>query len=113
MDTGLNSLVAIARFHQLPAEPEQLAHEYGQPGEVFADTEILRAVKALTLKAKQLKPSLSALKSAMLPAIAKARDGSYLILARIAEGKDNESGIANILVHDLRDHAPKTLSEAE
>ena len=54
MDTGLNTLVALARFHQLPAEPEQLSHEYGQPGEHFTDTQILQAAKALTLKAKKL-----------------------------------------------------------
>ena len=50
MDTGLNTLVAIARFHQLPAEPEQLAHEFSHPGEAFTDIDILRAAKALTLK---------------------------------------------------------------
>jgi len=88
MDTGLNTLVAIARFHQLPAEPEQLAHEYGQPGIDFGDTEILRAAKALTLKAKQLRPALSEIKSAMLPAVAKAKDGSYFILARLSEHQD-------------------------
>ncbi len=114
MNTGLNSLVAIARFHQLPAEPEQLAHEFGQPGEKFTDTDILRAAKALTLKAKHLSPSLSELKSAMLPAIAKAQDGSYFILARIAEDNDGETvGITNVLVHDLRDDAPRTLSVEE
>ena len=88
MDTGLHSLVAIARFHQLPAEPDQLAHEYGQPGEDFGNTEVLRAAKALTLKAKELTPSLSELKSAMLPAIAKAKDGSYFILARLSEQQE-------------------------
>ena len=28
MDTGLQSLIAIARFHQLPAEPGQIAHQF-------------------------------------------------------------------------------------
>jgi len=84
-DTGLNSLVAIARFHQLPTDSDQLSHEFGLPGELFSETEILRAAKALTLKAKHLKPLLSDLKSAMLPAIAKAKDGSYFILAKIAQ----------------------------
>lgn len=46
MDTGPNLLVAIARFHQLPAESEQLALEFGHPSEEdFSATEILRAVK--------------------------------------------------------------------
>jgi len=116
MDTGLNSLVAIARFHQLPAESEQLSHEFGQPGQVFTDTEILRAAKALTLKAKHLKPALSELKSAMLPAIAKAKDGSYFILAKVSSelGKsdknDSDTPSADVLIQDLRDDAPKTLT---
>lgn len=61
MDPGLHSLVAIARFHQLPAEPEQLSHEFGIPGQTFTDTEILLAAKALTLKAKQLTLSIPSL----------------------------------------------------
>lgn len=120
MDTGLNTLVAIARFHQLPAEPEQLAHEYGQPGKRFGDIQVLQAAKALTFKAKLLSPKLSELKSAMLPAIAKAKDGSYFILARLAEAKkaveeksSHPSGISNLLIHDLRDHAPKTITVEE
>ncbi|MFT6390174.1 MAG: hypothetical protein ACJAUP_003575 [Cellvibrionaceae bacterium] len=31
MDTGLHNLVAIARFYQLPAEPDQLADEFCAP----------------------------------------------------------------------------------
>lgn len=116
MNTGLTTLVAIARFHQLPAEAEQLDHEFGQPGEVFTDTEILRAAKALTLKAKHLKPSLSELKSAMLPAIVKDNDGSYFILARLSEAKENEDeadGITGVLIHDLREDAPQSLTVDE
>jgi len=114
MDTGLNTLVAIARFHQLPAEAEQLKHEYGTPGEDFTDTDILRAAKALTLKAKHLTPKLDGLKSAMLPAIAKAKDGSYFVLARLAESKEAGSNdIEGVLIQDLRDDAPKSLTKEE
>ena len=84
MDTGLSCLVAIARFHQLPAEPDQLAHQFGVPGELFSDTELLLSAKALTLKAKRLTPSLSKLKNAMLPAIGKSNDGHYFIIARLS-----------------------------
>jgi len=54
MDTGLQSLVAIARFHQLPAEADQLQHEFGTPNMPFGDTEILLAANSLTLKAQVL-----------------------------------------------------------
>ncbi len=111
MDTGLHTLVAIARFHQLPAEPEQLAHQYGVPGEAFSDTQILQAAKALTLKAKKLKPATKDISNGMLPAIAKATDGSYFILARIANNEEAEQGQkSGVLIQDLRDEAPKSLT---
>lgn len=84
MDTGLHSLVALARFYQLPAEPDQLAHEFGQPGKSFTETEILQAAKALTLKAKPLSLSIPSLKPGVLPALAQHKDGSYFIIARLA-----------------------------
>ncbi len=117
-DTGLQALVAIARFHQLPAEPTQLAHEFASPGQCFAETELLRAAKALTLKAKLLRPSLSKLNNAMLPAIVKDRDGDYFILARLATqepsentevGGNNQPAIT-VLIHDLRKTAPQSLT---
>lgn len=117
MDTGLHSLVAIARFHQLPAEIDQLSHQFAEPGKAFSNTEILLAAKALTLRAKLISPALSELNSAILPAIAKSKDGDYFVLARIAQdAKDNGTQEANtkttagVLVHDLRDDAPKALS---
>ena len=91
MDTGLHSLVAIARFYQLPAEPDQLAHEFCEPGSSFSDTQILQAAKALTLKAKSISLTISTLKSSVLPAIAKHKDGSYFIIARLAENSSDEN----------------------
>jgi len=121
MDTGLSCLVAIARFHQLPAEPDQLAHQFGVPGELFSDTELLLSAKALTLKAKRLTPSLSKLKNAMLPAIGKSNDGHYFIIARLssdsltttpAEGEEGQPK-PGILIHDLREEAPRSVSIEE
>ncbi len=115
MDTGLHSLVAIARFHQLPAEPEQLAHQFAEPGKPFSDTQLLSAAKALTLRAKRISPSLRQIKTDTLPAIAKAQDGSYFILARLDEGSgaDGESTTRTYLIHDLREQAPCSISHEE
>lgn len=115
MDTGLHSLVAIARFHQLPAEPEQLAHQFAEPGKPFSDTQLLSAAKALTLRAKRISPSLHQIKTDTLPAIAKAQDGSYFILARLDEGSaaDGESTTRTYLIHDLREQAPCSISQEE
>lgn len=90
MDVGLHSLVAIARFHQVPADADQLAHQFGTPGKAFSETDLLLAAKALTLKAKSMVFSSATLEKAVLPAIAKARDGSYFILARLSMGESGE-----------------------
>jgi subfamily B ATP-binding cassette protein HlyB/CyaB len=120
MDTGLQSLVALARFHQLPAETTQLAHEFGRPGEHFSDTELLIAAKALSLKAKKLSLDFINLNNAMLPAIAKTNDGEYIILARLAyaetstdQQKHNKSLSTGVLIHDLRNESPQSLSVEE
>ncbi|GIU29440.1 peptidase C39 [Shewanella colwelliana] len=127
-DSGLHSLVAIARFHQLPAEPEQLSHEFGVPGTSFTDTEILLAAKALTLKAKQLTLSISELKNGVLPAIAKDKQGGYFIIAKLSSDNLSETDDSfdslqdvveskgkkqNILIHDLSQDAPRAISVAE
>ena len=105
MDTGLHALVAIARFHHLPAEPDQLHHQFAVPGVDFGSTEILQAAKALTLKAKHLTPKLTELNNAMLPAIAQAKDGYYFVLARFSNDESNPT----VLIHDLREQAPQSI----
>ncbi|MEW8030449.1 MAG: cysteine peptidase family C39 domain-containing protein, partial [Candidatus Thiodiazotropha sp.] len=113
MDTGLNTLIAIARFHQLPAEPEQIAHQFGKPGQPFTDSELLQAAKALTLKARRLNLTLTDLENSVLPAIAKLKDGSYVILARIAKPDphgDRQPAQTGVLVHDLRESSPKSMA---
>ncbi|MEY8200980.1 MAG: type I secretion system permease/ATPase [Colwellia sp.] len=114
MDTGLYSLVAIARFHQVPADVDQLSHQFTSPGTQFTGTEILLAAKALDLKAQSLTPAIEKLNNGTLPAIAKMNDGSFIILAKISEKQPNKSGEEvspqELLVHDLRDESPKTIA---
>jgi len=109
MDTGLHSLVALARFHQLPAEPDQISHQFGEPGKSFSVTQILQASKAITLKAKHISLDVDKLDNATLPAIAKAKDGTFFVLARVSK-EDESSGVNSVLIHDLREQAPKSLA---
>jgi subfamily B ATP-binding cassette protein HlyB/CyaB len=113
MDTGLNTLIAIARYHQLHAEPEQIARRFGQPGRPFTDCELLQAAKVLGLKAKRLTLSLKELDNSALPAIAKLKDGNYVILARVVKidphmGRQPQQ--TGVLMHDLRESNPKSLA---
>ena len=109
MDTGLQGLILLSHFHQLPAEADQLAHEFGKPGEHFTDTELLQAAKALTLKAKQLHLSTEKLKPGVLPALAKHKDGTYFIIARLSEGQDDSGVEPQVLIQDPREKAPQTI----
>ncbi|ODS23439.1 peptidase C39 [Candidatus Endobugula sertula] len=115
MDTGLYSLVTIARFHQLPAEPDPLAHQFAAPGQVFGDTELLLAAKALTLKAKRLSPDISELDKGMLPAIAKSKDGRYFIIACLQEKQPDVTAPdakpdISVLIQEPHEPGPQLLS---
>lgn len=87
VDSDLLSLVLIARFHQVPADPAQLTHQFAKTGHVFGDTEILRSAKSLKLKAKAFKASWESLPKAPLPAIGRAHDGEYFIIAKVGRPK--------------------------
>lgn len=115
MDTGLHALVALAHFHQLPAEADQLAEQFGEPGQPFGVTQIMQAAKALTLKARRVQRTLEDLDDAILPAIAVASDGHFFIIARLlapsgedAGGGADPAGPA-VLIHDLRQGVPRSL----
>lgn len=49
LDTGLISLVMLARFHNIAASPEQLHHEFTPEGALFGKSELLLAVAKLGL----------------------------------------------------------------
>lgn len=91
MDTGLNTLAAIARFHQLLAEPSQISHEFGRLGEDVTDTDMLRAAKAMMLKTKCIKPSLSEVTPTILLTIAKTKEGAYIIVVSTTQNGENKN----------------------
>jgi subfamily B ATP-binding cassette protein HlyB/CyaB len=121
VDTGLHCLVALARHHQLPAEVDQLTHQFLGPGELFGNTELLLAAKALTLKGKIITPKVSGLSNDILPTIAKATDGTYFILARVENVQNSQAKISsstqqdteiptNLLIHNITKQAPEIIT---
>jgi len=86
-DTGLTSLLILARFYDLPADGSQLRHQFAQSGQPLSDTDLLRAAKHLGLKAGVLKTQWSKLPGMPFPAIAKRTDGHYVVLAKIEGDK--------------------------
>ncbi len=101
-DSGLISLLILARFHDLPADGSQLRHQFAQSGQALSDTELLRAAKHLGLKADLVRTMWSKLQGTPLPAMAKRTDGRYVVLAKVEADK--------VLVQDPIEARPLVLS---
>ena len=89
IDTGLHSLVMLLRFFEVPADIEQIQHQYGESGKLFDADGLLRVAKKLNLKAKVINSKWDRLEKTVLPVIAEMNDGKFFILARVNtdEGK--------------------------
>lgn len=102
VDTGLVCLVMLARFHNVAASPEQLAHEFAPDGQVFGFTEVLLAAKKLGLKAKPARSNVERLSQTPLPSLASSKDGHFFVIARV----DNDK----VLIQDPRSQRPEVMN---
>lgn len=105
LDSGLACLVMMARFHNVAASSEQLAHEFAHSNENLSQSDLLLAARRLGLKAKAAKCRLDRLDRTPLPAIAADSQGGFFIIARLDQGK--------ALIHDPRDQRPTVLALEE
>lgn len=94
LDTGLICLVLAARFHDLPADPDGLKHRFGPSEGLMSEEDMLRAAKALGLKAKAVDRKINDLGKMPLPALAQLKDGAWVVVGRADE--------ANVLLQDPR-----------
>ena len=101
MDTALACLVLLARFFSLPADAEQLRHEFGKSEKPFGESELLLTARHIGLKASVVQSDWDRLSIVALPAIAAQKDGRYVLLARA----DSEK----ILIHDPSESKPLIL----
>jgi hemolysin D len=92
IDTGCQCLVALARLQQVPAEYSQLRHQFSDSEQPLSDNDLLRAGKALGFKAQKITSSLPDLNARILPAIAKANDDTYFLIARVSDPTIHPSG---------------------
>ncbi len=88
VDTGLVSLVTLLRFIELPADADQIKHQYGEPGSMFDMEGLLRVAKRLKLKARIVKSSWERLEKTHLPAIAELKDNTFVLVGRIDSDKE-------------------------
>ncbi len=111
VDTGLISFILLARFHGLPADTDQLIHEFRQPGKSFGVTEIMLAAKKCSLQVKKVSTTLERLDRTPLPAIAISKSGEFFVLAQI--NLSSEADGNSFLVQDPASARPLVLNETE
>ena len=87
----LAALCAIARFHQIAADPATLAHQLGlSVSDTLATSDMLRAAQHLGLKAKLCRTTIERLSLTPLPALAMMRthdDSLRLVILAQSDGK--------------------------
>ena len=101
-DAGLSCLVMLARYHNLAASYEQLAHDYLENDRACGRAELLLAAKQLGLKARSVHSKIERLPHVPLPAIAAGNDGRFFIIARIDGDK--------VLIHDPLAERPEVVT---
>lgn len=103
-DTGIACLVMLARFHDIAASGEQLAHDFNRERQSGNVAQLLLAARTLGLMAKQVHAKAERMMHTPLPAIARDRDGTFFIIAKWDQDK--------VLIHDPRIASPQVLDKA-
>ncbi len=104
-DSGAACLVLLLRFFGMPGDVESIRHEFGQSATPLETQDIIRAARKIGLKSRPIKSNWDRLQKTSLPAIAKLKDGKFIILGQIAEDK--------VLVQEPGINRPITLSRKE
>lgn len=86
-DAGLYCFINIARFHNIPVDPEQITHALAIDKDGMSESDILRAAKEFKLKAKVSKVGFDTLSKLPLPAIVGMKKDKFAILAKVDEDK--------------------------
>lgn len=84
-ETGLACLVRIAHLLGVPSDASRLRHEFAPEGRACAARDLVRAARALGLKARRLHSNWQRLARTPLPAIVGVRGGEWLLLAGIRQ----------------------------
>jgi ATP-binding cassette, subfamily B, bacterial HlyB/CyaB len=85
VEPGLAALVMLLRLNGIGADAAQLRHQLGT--DTVGVPDILRCAKDLGLKARAIQSNWARLAATPLPAIAVLRDGDFLLIGKVGEGK--------------------------
>src|SRR4051794_9024342 len=84
-DSGLAVLVMLLRFNGVGTDAAQIRHRFGAA--TIGASDMVRCAKALGLKARVRRTNWERLVNAPLPGVVGLRDGGYLLLAKVGDGK--------------------------
>ena len=109
LDPGLYCFTAIAQFHGIPDDPEQIAHALAiDPRVGMSETDMLRAARSLKLKARAATVNFKQLAKLPLPLIVGMKDEKFAMLAQIAD-----DGMAAQLTDTKNDSRRKSKSSGK
>ena len=100
IDSGAESLAFVLSLIGLPANASEILQRSGKSS--LDATELLRALKDFPVKARLTATTLERLETTPFPGLARLKDGGWLVVGKVAEGK--------ILVRDPRVGAPEALT---
>jgi ATP-binding cassette, subfamily B, bacterial HlyB/CyaB len=103
VDQGLIVLTGLLQLHGIGVDPEQVRHSFGEIP--IGVSEMLRYAKQTGLKARSFNTTFARLEKVPLPGIAPLRDGGFLLLAKIGDGK--------VLVQSPSAPRPQLMTQAE
>ncbi|MGE4554321.1 MAG: type I secretion system permease/ATPase [Desulfovibrionaceae bacterium] len=108
LDSGLVSVVMLAKYHGVAADVEGIRHRFAPPGNAMQPEDIIRAFKALNLKARLVERSEgSGLSELPFPVMAETREGRWVIVGGVKAGKaiyqvPGGQGISQVTEEDLQ-----------
>ena len=85
-DTGLICLVRLLQMLGLPADDQQLRHQYAEPGRPISAEAMVRAIKRLDLKGRLLRSNADELARLPTPAIVEMTSGDFMVLGGVRDG---------------------------
>jgi len=104
-DSGLQCFTTICRYHNIPADPKQIAHEYLPDGRRFGKEEMTLAAKRMGLKAKICRVAGDRLSKCPLPAIGTDQLGNYMIVVKTHDD--------HVVIRDTETGHPRNLDKDE
>jgi subfamily B ATP-binding cassette protein HlyB/CyaB len=84
-NSGAEALAFALQVLSLPADAAEISHHSGKTS--LDEREVLRATKRFPVKARAITSNFDRLRKTPLPALAAFKDGSWLVIGKVAEDK--------------------------